>query len=62
MIRDMLIAMRTRNAAFIAVFILGLVDVVIPIPILGLLLIWVIVSRPPWFRKTVDIVYGSSTS
>ena len=34
-----------------------LVDVVIPIPILGLVLIHVVFTRPAWFREIVDGVY-----
>jgi hypothetical protein len=37
-----------------------LVDVIVPIPILGLLLIHVIFTRPAWFRTLVDNVYGAN--
>jgi len=58
---DMLQSMRTRNSALITMFALGFLDVIIPVPIVALILIWVIVSRPPWFRKTVDVVYGTTS-
>ena len=32
-------------------------DVLIPIPILGLTLIYVVLQRPPWFIETVKKIY-----
>jgi hypothetical protein len=37
---------------------LGLIDVFIPVPIIGLILIYVLLQRPAWFRQTVRDVYG----
>ena len=37
---------------------LCLVDTVIPVPILGLILIHVILTRPAWFRSVVDDIYN----
>lgn len=37
---------------------LCIVDVVIPIPILGLMLIFVILQRPPWFADMVANIYA----
>ena len=34
-----------------------LVDMVIPIPILGFVLLHVVLTRPAWFRELVDGVY-----
>ena len=36
-----------------------LVDMVIPIPILGLVLLHVVLTRPVWFRELVDGVYNA---
>jgi hypothetical protein len=36
-----------------------LVDMVIPIPILGLVLLHIVFTRPAWFRSLVDEVYQS---
>lgn len=33
------------------------IDTVIPLPILGLVLLHVIFTRPAWFRELVDGVY-----
>ena len=36
---------------------LSAVDVIIPIPILGLTLIYVVLERPPWFKDSVEKIY-----
>lgn len=37
---------------------LAIVDTVIPVPIIGLLLVFVILTRPPWFLFLTDQIYG----
>ncbi len=37
---------------------LAIVDVVIPVPVIGLFLIYVIITRPPWFSDLVAQIYG----
>jgi hypothetical protein len=39
--------------------VLCLVDVVIPVPILGLILIYILFRRPPWFMDVVTEIYDS---
>lgn len=36
------------------------VDVVIPLPILGIILIYVVLERPAWFKDAVFKIYGAS--
>ncbi|MDA0747360.1 MAG: hypothetical protein O2954_12635 [bacterium] len=50
--------MSVRRGSLVWLVVLGLVDVVIPVPILGLILIYVIFERPAWFRERVRAVYG----
>jgi hypothetical protein len=50
--------MKTTTKTIIALICLGLVDIVIPVPILGLILIYVVLQKPPWFRDMVDEIYG----
>ncbi|HIJ55769.1 MAG TPA: hypothetical protein HPQ03_06550 [Deltaproteobacteria bacterium] len=50
--------MSTTTKSLIALIILSFVDVVIPIPILGLLLIYVLFQRPPWFLELVCEIYN----
>ena len=38
---------------------LGIIDVVIPIPILALILIYVVLQQPPWFTEIVRDIYGT---
>ncbi len=48
--------MKTKLLA--ALIVLGLVDAIIPIPIVGLVLVYVVLERPPWFLQWVDDIYG----
>ena len=49
--------MATRTKLIIALSIFGILDVVIPIPILGIILFYVVFQRPSWFRDAVDEIY-----
>jgi hypothetical protein len=37
---------------------LGIVDVVIPVPIVAIILITVVLQRPAWFTDMVRDIYG----
>lgn len=39
---------------------LSIVDVVIPIPILGFTLIYIVLERPLWFKNAVGAVYQAN--
>jgi len=39
--------------------VLCVVDLVVPIPILGLVLVYVVLEKPVWFRDLVQEVYGA---
>jgi hypothetical protein len=51
--------MSVKTKTFIVVIILGIVDMVIPIPILGVILIYVLLQRPPWFSDVVREIYST---
>lgn len=36
---------------------LAIIDGVIPVPIIGLILIYVILAKPPWFSALTDQIY-----
>lgn len=36
---------------------LAIIDAVIPLPIVGLLLVYVIFAKPPWFIELIDRIY-----
>jgi len=50
--------MNFKTKTIIFLIVLGLVDVVIPVPILGLILIYVVLQRPPWFMEVVNELYN----
>jgi len=49
--------MNIRTKSILVLILLGIVDVVIPIPIIGLMLIYVIVQKPSWFIDLVQEIY-----
>ncbi len=50
--------MNYKAKAFGYLIPLATVDTVIPVPIIGLLLVFVILARPPWFLSLTDQIYG----
>ena len=48
-------ALKTQILIYLILF--GLLDIVIPIPITVLVLIFVLFRKPVWFRQWVDQVY-----
>jgi hypothetical protein len=51
--------MSIKTKSLIFLVILGIIVVVIPSPILGLILIYVVLQRPPWFTNVVREIYNS---
>jgi hypothetical protein len=49
--------MSTQSKAILILILLGVVDVLIPIPIIGLILIYVVIQKPPWFQDLVKDIY-----
>ena len=47
---------KTKYLCLLAV--LSAVDVLIPIPILGVILLYVVLERPFWFKDAVSKIYG----
>ena len=50
--------MALKTKCLIGLVALAVVDAVIPIPIVGIVLIYVIVQKPPWFHEVVEDLYG----
>jgi hypothetical protein len=46
-----------RLKCFFALLLLMIADI-IPIPILGLICMFILLFRPPWFKELVDNIYG----
>ncbi len=49
--------MSIKTKTLIFLIILGIIDMVIPVPILGVVLIYVVFQRPPWFMDVVSKIY-----
>ena len=49
--------MSKKSNLLIYLLLLCVVDMVIPVPILGVILVYVVLERPPWFYDTVRQVY-----
>jgi hypothetical protein len=49
--------MKTGTKILIALIILGIVDMVVPVPIIGITLIYVVLQKPLWFRVVVEEIY-----
>ena len=52
--------MSIKTKTLIFLIILGILDMVIPIPILGVVLIYVVFQRPPWFMDIVSEIYNTA--
>ena len=52
--------MNIKTKTLLSLILLGLLDAVIPLPIIGLILIYVILERPPWFSEIVRHIYDSN--
>jgi putative effector of murein hydrolase LrgA (UPF0299 family) len=51
--------MTRKTRSLIALVVLSIVDAVIPIPIVGMILIFVFLQKPPWFQELVREVYDA---
>ena len=52
--------MTIKTKCLIGLILLAVVDMVIPLPIIGVLLIYVLLQRPPWFKNVVTEIYSSA--
>jgi hypothetical protein len=52
--------MSIRKKTLVSLITLGLVDAIIPLPVLALILIYVVSQRPPWFQDIVGEIYRKS--
>lgn len=49
--------MSVLTKPLIILFFLCLVDMIIPLPVVGGILIYVMLQKPPWFMDTVNDIY-----
>jgi len=52
--------MGTKARILTGLILLGIIDTVTPLPVLGVLLIYVVLNKPAWFRGYVGEIYGES--
>ena len=51
--------MNIKTKTLIGLVIMGIIDMVIPVPILGIVLVHVVLQKPPWFPELVSEIYRS---
>jgi len=51
--------MTKKTKTIICLSILALLDMIIPIPFTALMLIYVIIEKPEWFKNLVTDIYDS---
>jgi hypothetical protein len=51
--------MDIKSKTLVFLITLCLVDMVIPLPILGVILVYVVLGKPAWFREIVKAIYAS---
>ena len=50
--------MTVKTKSIIGIALLGLADIVVPLPVLGFILIYVILQKPAWFIAIVEDIYS----
>jgi len=50
--------MSVRNQTILGLILFAVIDTIIPIPFAEIILIYVLMKRPNWFREMVDRVYS----
>jgi hypothetical protein len=51
--------MNIKTKTLLGLVMIGLIDMVIPVPILGIVLFYVVLQKPPWFPEMVSEIYKS---
>ena len=49
--------MNIKTKTLVFLILLGIIDMVIPVPILGVTLVYIVFQRPPWFADLVGKIY-----
>ena len=50
--------MKTKTKVLTFLIVVGILDTITPIPIIGLILLHVVLDRPKWFKNLVTEVYA----
>ncbi|MDH3688250.1 MAG: hypothetical protein OEU36_02040 [Gammaproteobacteria bacterium] len=54
--------MSMQTKILVTLALLSLVDIVIPIPFTSLLLIYIVLQKPPWFMEMAEEIYKTNQS
>jgi len=49
--------MELKKKIIIYLILFALIDTIIPIPIMSLLLLYMVLEKPPWFKNLVSDIY-----
>ena len=49
--------MKLKNTLLVYLIVLAVLDMVIPIPFTAILLIYVLLEKPDWFRNWINTIY-----
>ena len=49
--------MKKRTEILVYLIVFAIIDIVIPIPITAIILIYVLLEKPEWFKKLVSEIY-----
>ena len=52
--------MNVKSKILLNLVLLGIVDAIIPIPVIGLILIYVVMQKPAWFMDLAEKIYSPS--
>jgi hypothetical protein len=50
--------MKIKTKFLLWLTLLAIVDTIVPFPIVGVILIYVLLQNPPWFRNVVTEIYA----
>ncbi len=54
--------MDIKTKFIIILIFLGLIDAIIPFPIIGVILIYIILQKPLWFKELVSEIYNEENN
>ena len=50
--------MLLRNQCILGLILFAVIDAIIPIPFAEIILLYILIKRPNWFREMIDRVYS----
>lgn len=50
--------MSPRTKVIIWLSVIGVIDVIVPVPVAAVVGVYIVATRPPWFRELVEKLYA----